>query len=135
MKSYAAIYTAVRQIPYGRVCSYGRVAVLAGYPGHARLVGYALHALRASGIDDVPWWRVVNRNGFISNAYEPALQRARLEAEGVQVDASDRVDLERYLWDGTGQEGQKPFPPATLRQTESGEPGSTRTLPPRGDRE
>lgn len=103
MNSYAAIYAVVRQIPCGRVCSYGRVAVLAGYPGHARLVGYALHALRASGSDEVPWWRVVNRNGFISNAYEPALQRARLEAEGVQVDESDRVDLERSLWEGAGR--------------------------------
>ncbi|NWF79113.1 MAG: MGMT family protein [Chloroflexi bacterium] len=98
--SYAAIYAVVRRIPYGRVSSYGRVAVLAGYPGHARLVGYALHALRAAGGPEVPWWRVINRNGYISNAYEPALQRARLEAEGVLVDERDRVELARYLWPG-----------------------------------
>ncbi len=98
--SYAAIYAVVRRIPYGRVSSYGRVAALAGYPGHARLVGYALHALRADGGPEVPWWRVINRNGYISNAYEPTLQRARLEAEGVLVDERDRVDLARYLWPG-----------------------------------
>lgn len=98
--TYAAIYAVVRRIPYGRVCSYGRVALLAGLPNHARLVGYALHALRGEGSDDVPWWRVINRSGYISNAYEPDLQRARLEAEGIAVDDHDRVDLRQYLWEG-----------------------------------
>jgi methylated-DNA-protein-cysteine methyltransferase-like protein len=82
------------------VSSYGRVALLAGRPNHARLVGYALHALRTMGGDDVPWWRVVNSQGFISNAYEAALQRARLEAEGVIVNDSNKVDLGSYLWEG-----------------------------------
>lgn len=100
MTSYEAIYATVRRIPCGRVSSYGRVALMAGYPGQARLVGYALHALREQGGDEVPWWRVVNHTGFISNAYEAALQRARLEAEGVAVDGRDRVDLRRYLWEG-----------------------------------
>ena len=40
------------------------------------------------------------RHGMISNAYEPALQRARLVAEGVAVDEADHIDLGRYLWDG-----------------------------------
>ena len=75
-------------------------ALLAGLPNHARMVGYALHALRSSAGDEVPWWRVINRDGYISNAYEPALQRARLEAEGVYVDRRERVDLGRYLWEG-----------------------------------
>jgi len=100
MNSYEAIYAVVRRIPYGRVSSYGRIALLAGFPGRARMVGYALHALRTSTGDEVPWWRVINRDGYISNAYEPALQRARLEAEGVYVDERDRVDLSRYLWEG-----------------------------------
>lgn len=100
MNSYEEIYAAVRRIPYGRVSSYGRIALIAGYPRQARLVGYALHALRGAGGDDVPWWRVVNHAGYISNAYEPALQRARLEAEGVYVDGRERISLARYLWDG-----------------------------------
>jgi methylated-DNA-protein-cysteine methyltransferase related protein len=95
--AYAAIYAVVRRIPAGRVSSYGRVALLAGLPGQARLVGYALHALQT---DEVPWWRVINRDGFISNAYAAALQRERLEAEGVAVETGDRVDLARFLWDG-----------------------------------
>lgn len=100
-ESYEAIYAVVRRIPSGRVSSYGRVALLAGYPGAARLVGYALHALRSTGGPEVPWWRVINHGGFISNAYEPELQRARLEAEGVAVSEAHRVDLGRYLWDGS----------------------------------
>lgn len=95
---YAAIYAVVRRIPPGRVSSYGRVAALAGLPGHARMVGYALHALR--GDTAVPWWRVVNAGGYISNAYGREHQRARLAAEGVAVDPRDRVDLTRYLWEG-----------------------------------
>jgi methylated-DNA-protein-cysteine methyltransferase-like protein len=100
MNSYEAIYEVVRRIPHGRVSSYGRVALLAGLPGRARMVGYALHALRGSAGEQVPWWRVINRDGYISNAYEPAQQRARLEAEGVYVDGRERVDLGRYLWEG-----------------------------------
>jgi methylated-DNA-protein-cysteine methyltransferase-like protein len=95
---YADIYAVVSRIPPGRVSSYGRVAVLAGLPGHARMVGYALHALRGDAA--VPWWRVVNASGYISNAYGREHQRSRLEAEGVAVDNRDRVDLAAYLWDG-----------------------------------
>jgi methylated-DNA-protein-cysteine methyltransferase related protein len=105
VNSYEAIYAAVRRIPRGRVSSYGRIALLAGHPGQARLVGYALHALRASQGDEVPWWRVVNSQGYISNAYEPALQRELLEAEGVAVDNRERVDLARFLWEGEERQG------------------------------
>lgn len=100
VSSYTAIYAVVQRIPYGRVSSYGRVARIAGLPGQARLVGYALHALQVRHADEIPWWRVINRNGFISNAYAAALQRERLAAEGVVVDDHDRVDLSRYLWEG-----------------------------------
>ncbi|NJN18771.1 MAG: cysteine methyltransferase [Oscillochloris sp.] len=100
MNSYEEIYATVRRIPPGRVSSYGRIAWLAGYPGRARLVGYALHALRMSGAEDVPWWRVIGHKGVITNAYQPELQRALLEAEGVSVSDTARVDLRRYLWEG-----------------------------------
>jgi methylated-DNA-protein-cysteine methyltransferase related protein len=99
MSSYEAIYAVVQRIPAGRVSSYGRVAVLAGLPGQARLVGYALHALREDGGAEVPWWRVINQRGFISNAYAAEHQRARLEAEGVEVSEGHRVDLGRFLWE------------------------------------
>jgi methylated-DNA-protein-cysteine methyltransferase-like protein len=105
MDAYEEIYAVVRRIPPGMVSSYGRVALIAGRPGAARLVGYALHALRQSAGDEVPWWRVVNRNGFISNSYQPALQRAMLMAEGVAVDERDVVDLRRHLWEGDAPGG------------------------------
>lgn len=96
---YDTIYDLVRQIPAGKVSSYGRIARQLGWPGRARMVGYALHALRDGGPDaDVPWWRVINAQGRISNPYDPALQRQLLEAEGIHFDQRGYVDLERYLW-------------------------------------
>jgi methylated-DNA-protein-cysteine methyltransferase-like protein len=105
MSSYERIYRIVRRIPSGKVSSYGRVAALADLPGQARLVGYALHALRTSGAHytDVPWWRVINAAGLISNAYEPGLQRELLQAEGVAFDERDRVDFGVFLWEGEEQ--------------------------------
>ena len=99
--AYARIYAAVRKIPRGRVATYGRIAALAGLPGHARQVGYALHALKDGR---VPWHRVVNAQGCISaRADEPGgslLQRMRLEQEGVQFDGRGRIPLERFAWKG-----------------------------------
>jgi methylated-DNA-protein-cysteine methyltransferase-like protein len=107
ISSYERIYATVRCIPAGKVSSYGRIALLADLPGQARLVGYALHALRTGDMRymDVPWWRVINAAGRISNAYEPDLQRGLLEAEGVVFDERDRVDLSRFLWEGAEGSG------------------------------
>ncbi len=99
--TYERIWAAVRKIPAGRVSSYGRVARAAGMPGHARLVGYALHALVA---EDVPWHRVINARGTISLPEadgRAALQRTLLEAEGV-VFVNSRVDMVRFCWYADG---------------------------------
>ena len=96
--SYRRIYAVVRRIPRGRVASYGQVAALAGLPGHARQVGYALHALT---LDKVPWQRVVNAAGAISARSEPRfeeMQRGLLEREGVIFDANGRIPLSRFQW-------------------------------------
>ena len=96
---YAKIYAVVRRIPRGRVATYGQVARLAGLPGHARQVGYALHAM-ATG-KPVPWHRVINARGEISPrsfGEADAAQRHFLEAEGVRFDARGRVDLARFQW-------------------------------------
>lgn len=93
------IYAVVRRIPRGRVATYGQVARLAGRPGHARQVGYALHALPASS--RVPWQRVVNARGRVSTRAEPGcdvLQRRLLEGEGVAFRPDGRIDLERHGW-------------------------------------
>ena len=97
--AYRHIYAVVRRIPRGRVATYGQVATLAGIPGHARQVGYALNVLPdGSG---VPWQRVVNAQGGISARAEPGyiqVQRARLEAEGGEFDADGHLDLARFRW-------------------------------------
>ena len=98
-ESYHRIYAVVRRIPRGRVATYGQVAELARLGGHARQVGYALHAL--SSDTALPWHRVLNARGRVSARSEPGgdhVQRQLLEREGVRFDASDRVDLERYRW-------------------------------------
>jgi len=94
------VYDVVRRIPRGRILSYGGVAALLGSPRAARGVGSALAALPDD--TDVPWWRVVNRNGriSISNLHHGAtLQRALLEGEGVIFDARGQADLERFGWE------------------------------------
>ena len=94
--SYSRIYAVVRRIPPGRVATYGQVAELAGLPGHARQVGYALHAL--SSATAVPWQRVVNAAGAISERPGALSQRLLLEKEGVQFDARERISLRRFGW-------------------------------------
>ena len=97
--SYERIYAVVRRIPKGRVATYGQVASLAGLPGHARQVGYALHTLPDDS--DVPWHRVINARGEVSGRAERGyefIQRGMLEAEGVEFDAFKRLDLNRLRW-------------------------------------
>jgi methylated-DNA-protein-cysteine methyltransferase-like protein len=97
--NYRKIYAVVRRIPRGRVATYGQVAALAGLPGHARQVGYALHALPEA--EDVPWHRVVNAKGTVSPRAEPGwdgVQRQLLEREGVVFDAAGRIPLAQLQW-------------------------------------
>ncbi len=98
MSRYQAIYRVVKRIPKGRVATYGQIAELAGLGGHARQVGYALHALDDSM--SVPWHRVINARGEISlrGMYAGDIQRQLLEREGVDFDDRDRIDLARYRW-------------------------------------
>lgn len=96
---FSRIYEAVKHIPYGRVATYGQIARLAGMPGHARQVGYALHSLPDR--HQVPWHRVINKKGSIS--LDPsgtgALQQQRLEAEGIEFDADGTIPLKKYGWE------------------------------------
>jgi methylated-DNA-protein-cysteine methyltransferase-like protein len=97
---YQDVYELVSRIPHGRVSTYGRIAAMTPVPRGARGVGWALASLSAEQAEVVPWWRVINAAGRISNEYNATLQRELLEAEGVVFDERDLVDLRRFLWDG-----------------------------------
>ena len=96
---FERVWGLVREVPHGRVVTYGQVAVVLGAPSAARAVGYALRALPHD--TDTPWWRVINAKGGISlrgRGYGADLQRELLEGEGVVFDAADTVDLRVYRW-------------------------------------
>ena len=91
----------VSRCPRGKIVSYGGIAALLGHPRAARGVGHALSVLPDG--TDVPWWRVVNRNGEISARgaiHAVRLQRALLESEGVKFDRRGRIDWKRFGWNG-----------------------------------
>jgi methylated-DNA-protein-cysteine methyltransferase-like protein len=92
---YNRIYALVRQIPPGRVTTYGHLARQIGCT--ARTVGFAMAALPAG--HDLPWQRVINSQGKVSPRRHDdgaIIQRQLLEAEGVRFDSRGRVDLSRY---------------------------------------
>ncbi len=105
--THTLIFDVVRRIPRGHVATYGQVARLAGFPRHARLVGYALHALPEG--NDVPWHRVVNAQGRISPRSDlmgrEDLQRLMLEDEGVRFSRDGVLSLARYQWQPLPTEG------------------------------
>jgi methylated-DNA-protein-cysteine methyltransferase-like protein len=104
---HRAVYRLVRQIPRGKVVTYGQVAAILGHPRAARAVGTALRMLPPMLIRTVPWQRVINANGHISHRGDilrPDQQRELLEAEGVRFDRGGRVDLQRLRWPGPRRE-------------------------------
>jgi methylated-DNA-protein-cysteine methyltransferase related protein len=100
MSTYENIYTVVRQIPLGKVATYGQVADLANLSGKPRLVGYALY--RVDIASDIPWHRVINAKGEIS--YSPLrqggdyTQKILLEQEGIEFNTEGKINLRKYLW-------------------------------------
>ncbi len=99
MTTFERIYDVVRQIPKGRVLTYGQVARLAGNPRWARVVGYALHRNPAPGV--IPCHRVVDREGRVATSFAfggGETQRQLLEGEGVAFRADGTIDLRRFGW-------------------------------------
>ncbi len=86
----------IRNIPRGKVATYGQIAALAGNPRGARQVSRILHS--SSEKEGLPWHRVINSKGGISlergRGYE--LQKTLLEQEGVEFNAKDLIDLKKY---------------------------------------
>src|SRR5262245_697868 len=107
--AYTKIYTAVKKIPRGKVATYGQIAALCGLAGHARQVGYALSALR-DDMDDVPWQRVVNSKGEISErSFGDCAdgQRVLLEEEGIVFSLDSKIDMPQYQWRPKRERKQK----------------------------
>lgn len=93
------VYQAVKKIPYGCVATYGQIAAMIGRPKAARIVGYALHVNPEPGV--IPCHRVVNRYGALAPAFAfggREVQKALLEAEGVDVSDDFTVNLSIFLW-------------------------------------
>ncbi len=122
MSYYKIVWDIVRQIPPGKVSTYGQIASMIPPPENLnppdydriapRWVGYAMNASSSADLDTktapdgltaIPWQRVINSKGGISlpeGSHSAIQQRLRLEAEGVQFDDKELIDLNVYGWEG-----------------------------------
>lgn len=109
------VYDIVRQIPKGRVMTYGQIAIILGEGYTARTIGYAMHGAG----DGVPWQRVINSQGACSTArmtMPTNLQRDMLESEGIVFNEKGRCDLREYQWFPEGFEAEKDVQPSLLER-------------------
>jgi methylated-DNA-protein-cysteine methyltransferase related protein len=96
---FERVYDIVKQIPYGKVTSYGAIAKVLGTAKSARMVGWAMNA--SHGKEDIPAHRVVNRNGLLTGKLHfdgTNLMQQLLENEGVQVQNNQVVNFEAVFW-------------------------------------
>jgi methylated-DNA-protein-cysteine methyltransferase-like protein len=93
------VYGVARQIPYGRVTSYGAIAKALGTARSSRMVGWAMNASHSLG--NVPAHRVVNRNGLLTGKFHfdgSNMMQQLLESEGIEVIENQIVDFEKHFW-------------------------------------
>lgn len=108
---YEQVWQLVRQIPRGKVASYGQIAMMIPPPAGVEFDSYKAFSPRwvggamAACPDDVPWQRVINSQGKISARPGAERQRELLEEEGVEF-VKDKVDFKKYGWKGPGEEDQ-----------------------------
>ena len=96
---FERVYEIARQIPEGRVTSYGAIAKALGAARSARMVGWAMNA--SHNMEDIPAHRVVNRNGVLSGKHHfegTNLMQQLLENEGIEVVDNQIVDFEKHFW-------------------------------------
>ncbi len=101
------VYEIVRQIPVGRVMTYGQIAGILGEGYTPRTVGFVMHA---ADTENVPWQRVINSQGACSTGkmmLPVNLQQKMLEDEGVKFDEKGRCDLDVYRWFPEGFEQEE----------------------------
>lgn len=97
---FERVYAVVRQIPYGKVTSYGAIAKALGTARSARMVGWAMNA--SHHLEDVPAHRVVNRKGLLTGKFHfggTNLMQQLLENEGIKVIDNQIVDFEIHFWE------------------------------------
>ena len=96
---FERVYEVARQIPYGKVTSYGAIAKVLGAARSARMVGWAMNA--SHNLEDVPAHRVVNRNGLLTGKHHfdgTNLMQQLLESEGIVVKENQIIDFEKHFW-------------------------------------
>ena len=97
---FLKVYEVVRQIPEGKVTSYGAIAKYLGSPQSSRMVGWAMNA--AHSLADVPAHRVVNRKGLLTGKHHfggGTIMQQLLENEGVLIKEDQIQDFDKYFWD------------------------------------
>jgi methylated-DNA-protein-cysteine methyltransferase-like protein len=100
MDFFDRVYQVVRQIPHGKVCTYGRIAEHLALRRSARMVGWAMNACH--GQDDIPAHRVVNRLGLLTGKHHfegTNLMQQLLESEGIQVIDNQIIDFKKHFWE------------------------------------
>jgi methylated-DNA-protein-cysteine methyltransferase-like protein len=97
---FERVYVIARQIPYGRITSYGAIAKALGTARSARMVGWAMN--NCHNIEDIPAHRVVNRKGLLTGKHHfdgTNLMQQLLENEGVKVVNNQILDFENHFWE------------------------------------
>ncbi len=97
---FQKVYEIVKQIPYGKITTYGAIAKKIGAPKSARMVGYALNA--SFGNEEIPAHRVVNRKGVLTGKHHfqgTNLMQQLLESEGIKVKDNVVQNFEQYFWE------------------------------------
>lgn len=104
---FERVWEVARQIPFGRVTTYGAIAECLGAKSSSRMVGFAMNAVDSTHrATDIPAHRVINRNGELSGKHHfatPTLMRELLEAEGVEF-IGEAVNLKKHFWQPPVQE-------------------------------
>ena len=96
---FERVYAVARQIPYGKVTSYGAIAKVLGAARSSRMVGWAMNA--SHNLEDVPAHRVVNRKGLLTGKHHfdgTNLMQQLLESEGIEVIDNQIIDFEKHFW-------------------------------------
>lgn len=97
---FEKVYRVAKQIPFGRVTSYGAIATYLGVPRSARMVGWAMKA--SHNVEEIPAHRVVNRNGILTGKHHfngTNIMQNLLESEGIKIKNNQIQDFESVFWD------------------------------------